>query len=150
MSLREQLTEDIKAAMKAGDKVRLGAVRLAVAAVKEKDVEPGRTGKATDEEITAVLQKMIKQRQESIEIYEKGGRPELAAGEKAEIDVLSGYLPKQMDEQAMEGAIAKVLKDLNAATVKDMGRVMGALKSAYAGQMDFGKANGVVKRLLGG
>jgi hypothetical protein len=150
MSLRERFTEDLKAAMKAGDKARLGAVRLAIAAMKEKDVEPGRSGKATDEEIVGVLQKMIKQRQDSIEAYVKGNRPELAAAEKAEVDVLAAYLPKQMDEAAMKAAIAALIAEVGAASVKDMGKVMGALKAKFAGQMDFGKANGVVKGLLGG
>lgn len=150
MSLRDKLNEDLRTAMKAGEKTRVGAIRMAIAAMKEKDVEPGRTGKATDDEILGLLNKLIKQRQESVEIYEKAGRAELAAAEQAEIAVLSAYLPKQMDEAAVSEAISAIVAETGAQSVKDMGRVMAALKAKYAGQMDFGRANGLVKQKLGG
>jgi hypothetical protein len=150
MSLRDKLNEDLRTAMKAGEKTRVGAIRMAIAAMKEKDVEPGRTGKATDDEILGLLNKLIKQRQESVEIYGKAGRVELAAAEQAEIAVLSAYLPKQMDEAAVSEAISAIVAETGAQSVKDMGRVMAALKAKYAGQMDFGRANGLVKQKLGG
>ncbi|MCB8821512.1 GatB/YqeY domain-containing protein [Microvirga rosea] len=148
--LRERFTADMKEAMKAGDKARLGAVRLIQAALKDKDIEARGAGKgqATDEEILALLQKMIKQRQESIAMYEQGGRPELAQQEKAEADVISSYLPKQMDDAEMKAAIEAAIAETGAASMKDMGKVVGTLRGKYAGRMDFAKASGLVKDLL--
>ena len=148
--LRERFTADMKEAMKAGDKGKLGAIRLIQAALKDKDIEARGAGKgqATDEEILALLQKMIKQRQESITMYEQGGRAELAAQEKAEAEVISSYLPKQMDDAEMKAAIEAAIAETGAASMKDMGKVVGTLRGKYAGRMDFAKASGLVKEML--
>jgi hypothetical protein len=146
--LRQRLSDDMKAALKAGDKERLGVVRLMLAAVKSADIEPGTKGEIDDAGIIAVLGRMVKQRRDSIEQYTKGGRPELAAKEAAEIAVIESYLPKQMSESEARAAIAAVIKETGAAGPKDMGRVMGALKTRHAGQMDMGRASGLVKELL--
>jgi uncharacterized protein len=152
MSLRETLMADVKTAMKAGDKPRLSAIRLVQAALKDKDIEARGLGKGqlTDEDIMGLLQKMVKQRQESIAIYAQAGRSELAAIEQAELDVIGGYLPKQMDEAEMDAAIAEVVQEVSAVSMKDMGKVVAALKAAYAGRMDFAKASQRVKKALGG
>ncbi|MDP3255053.1 MAG: GatB/YqeY domain-containing protein [Bosea sp. (in: a-proteobacteria)] len=151
-SLRERFMPDMKEAMKAGEKEKVAAIRLIIAALKEKDIEARGAGKgeATDEEVLGLLQKMIKQRQESISIYEANGRPELAAGEKAEVDVISAYLPKQMSDDEVKAAIAAAVAESGAASVKDMGKVIAILRANYAGQMDFGKASGLVKAALAG
>ena len=151
-SLRERFTSELKEAMKAGEKGRVGAIRLIQAALKDKDIEARGAGKgeASADEILALLQKMIKQRQESIAIYDANGRPELAAGERAEVDVISAYLPKQMDEDEVKAAIAAAVTESGAASVKDMGKVIAILRANYAGQMDFAKASGLVKAALGG
>jgi uncharacterized protein YqeY len=147
--MRARITQDIKDAMKAGDKARLTTLRLITAAIKDREL--GISGAPTevgDADVVAILQKMVKQRRESIATYEKAGRNDLADQEKAEIAILEGYLPKQMDEAGVKAAVAALVAELGAAGPKDMGRVMGALKERYAGQMDFGKASGVVKELL--
>lgn len=150
--MRQQFTEEMKTALKAGDKGRLAAIRLIIAALKEKDIEARGAGRteASPEEILGMLQKMIKQRQESADVYDKGGRPELAAGERAEIAVISSFLPKQMDETEVKAAIAGAIAAVGAASMKDMGKVVAELRGKYAGQMDFGKASGLVKAALGG
>ncbi len=150
MSLRDRFTQDLKEAMKAGDKGRLGTVRLIQAALKEKDIEARGAGReaAGDEEIMGLLQKMVKQRQESAGIYEQNGRPELAATERAEIAVIQGYLPKQMDEAETRAAIEAAIQETGAASMKDMGKVVGALRGRYAGGMDFSKASALVKEML--
>ena len=149
--LRDRFMSDLKEAMKGGDKPRLGTIRLVQAALKDKDIEARGAGKGpiSDDEILQLLQKMVKQRQESAKMYGDGGRPELAEQENAEIAVISAYLPKKMDEAEAKTAIAAVIAETGAAGVKDMGKVMGALKARYAGQMDFGKASPLVKQLLG-
>ena len=151
-SLREQFTADLKTAMKAGEKGKVASIRLIQAALKDKDIEARGAGKgeATADEILALLQKMIKQRQESIAIYDANGRPELAAGERDEVEVISSYLPKQMEEQEVKAAIEEVIAETGATSVKDMGKVIDALRAAYAGQMDFGKVSPMVKAALGG
>lgn len=151
-NLREQFTTDLKLAMKAGEKGKVASIRLIQAALKDKDIEARGAGKgeATADEILALLQKMIKQRQESIAIYDANGRPELAAGERDEVEVISSYLPKQMEEQEVKAAIEEVIAETGATSVKDMGKVIGALRAAYAGQMDFGKVSPLVKSMLGG
>jgi uncharacterized protein YqeY len=148
--MRARINEDVKTAMKAGDKARLSTLRLLTAAIKDKEVGVGGAAPAEvgDAEVIAILQKMVKQRRESIATYEKAGRTDLADQEKAEIAVLEGYLPKQMDEAGVKAAVAALIAELGAQGPKDMGRVMGALKERFAGQMDFGKASGVVKDLL--
>ena len=151
-NLRERFTGDLKEAMKAGEKGKVAAIRLVQAALKDKDIEARGAGKgeATPDEILALLQKMIKQRQESVELYEKGGRAELAAQEREEIAVITAYLPQQMSEDETKAAIAAEIAELGAAGMKDMGKVIAALKAKYAGQMDFGKASGLVKAALNG
>jgi uncharacterized protein len=148
--LRERFTTEMKEAMKAGDKSRLGAIRLIQAALKDKDIEARGNGKEplSDEEILALLQKMVKQRQESITMYEQGGRTELAQQEKDEVTVISSYLPQQMDEAETKAAIEAAIAETGAASMKDMGRVVAALRAKYAGRMDFAKASGLVKDLL--
>ena len=149
--LRDRFMSDLKEAMKAGDKPRLGTIRLMQAALKDKDIEARGAGKGpiSDDEILQLLQKMVKQRQESAKMYTDGGRPELAEQETAEIAVITAYLPKQMDEAEAKAAIAAVIAETGAAGVKDMGKVMCELKARFAGQMDFGKASPLVKQLLG-
>ena len=149
--LRNNINESVKAAMKAQDKPRLGTLRLMNAAIKNADIEAERAGKSlAEDDLLGLLQKMIKQRQESVEIYEKGGRKELADQERGEIEVIKGFLPQQMSEAEAKAAIAAVIKDTGAAGMKDMGKVMAALKERHAGTMDFGKASGLVKGLLSG
>lgn len=149
--MREQFTEMMKAAMKAGDKRRLATVRMIQAALKDRDIEARTSGKAVgNEEILALLQKLIKSRQESADIYAKAGREELAQQEREEIAIISEFLPKQMSEDEVKAAISAAITETGAASMKDMGKVVGALKAKYAGQMDFGKASGMVKGMLGG
>lgn len=151
-SLREQFTADLKTAMKAGEKGKVSTIRLIQSSLKDKDIEARGAGKGeiAPDEILALLQKMIKQRQESIAIYDANGRPELADGERAEVAVISAYLPQQMDEAQVKAAIEKAIAETGAAGVKDMGKVIGSLRAAYAGQMDFGKVSPMVKGMLGG
>jgi uncharacterized protein YqeY len=148
--LRERFTADMKEAMKAGEKGRLGAIRLIHAALKDKDIEARGNGKEplSDEEILAMLQKMVKQRQESIAMYEQGGRTELAQQEKDEVTVITSYLPQQMDEAETKAAIEAAIAETGAASMKDMGKVVGVLRGKYAGRMDFAKASGLVKDML--
>ena len=151
--LRDNLAEALKEAMRARDMTTVGAVRLILAKLKEVDIaartEASREGVA-DDRILSMLQGMIKQRNESVVLYEKGNRPELAAKEKAEIAVIERFLPKQMDETAVAAAVAEAMASTGAKTVKDMGGVMAALKTKYAGQMDFAKASAAVKKALAG
>jgi len=150
--LRDDINNALKDAMKAKNERTVSTLRLVNAALKNADIEARGTGKPplTDADVLAVLQKMIKQRQESKEMYEKGGRPELAAQEGEEIAVIAAYLPRQMSDAEMQAAIEAAIKDIGAAGMKDMGKVIGALKAKYAGQMDFGKASGLVKAALSG
>jgi uncharacterized protein len=151
--LRDNLAEALKEAMRARDMTTVGAVRLILAKLKEVDIaartEASREGVA-DDRILSMLQGMIKQRNESVVLYEKGNRPELAEKEKAEIAVIERFLPKQMDEAAVADAVAEAVASTGAKTVKDMGGVMAALKAKYAGQMDFAKASAAVKKTLAG
>ena len=148
--MREKLTEEIKAAMKAGDKSRLTTLRLIQSAIKDRDIANRGNAKdaASDDEILQILAKMVKQREESAKAFDDGGRPELAANERAEIAIIRDFLPKQMDAAETEAAIRAVIAETGAAGVKDMGKVMAALREKFAGQMDFGKASAVVKGLL--
>jgi uncharacterized protein YqeY len=150
--LREQLTTAMKEAMKAGDKTRLGTVRMIQAKVKDKDIEARGAGRetATNDEILALMQKMIKERGESADIYEKAGRQELADQERAEAEVIATFLPKQMDEGETRAAIDASIAALGASSMKDMGKVVADLRAKFAGQMDFAKASGMVKAALGG
>jgi uncharacterized protein YqeY len=136
--------------MKSGEKLKLSTLRLVNAAIKNADIEARGQGKGPldDAALLGLLQKMIKQRQESVELYEKGGRAELAAGERGEIEVIQGFLPKQMSDAEVEAAIKAAVAETGAASVKDMGKVIGVLRGKYAGQMDFGRASGLVKAAL--
>jgi uncharacterized protein len=149
--LREKLNEATKEALKAGDKLKLSTLRLMTAAVQNGDIEARTAGKKplSDEELLGIFQRQIKQRNESVDLYEKGGRAELAKQERDEIEVIKGFLPQQMSEAEVKSAIAAIIKETGAASVKDMGKVMAALKERHAGKMDFGKASGAVKGLLG-
>lgn len=149
--MREKVTEEVKAAMKAGDKPRLTTLRLIQSAIKDRDIANRGNAKdaASDDEILQILAKMVKQREESAKAFDDGGRPELAANERAEIAIIRDFLPKQMDAAETEAAIRAVIAETGGAGVKDMGKVMAALREKFAGQMDFGKASGVVKGLLG-
>jgi hypothetical protein len=151
-SLRERFTADLKEAMKAGEKGKVSTLRLITSALKDKDIEARGLGKpeTTPDEILALLQKMVKQRQESIAIYDANARPELAEGERAEVAVIENYLPRQMDEDAMKAAIAAAVIESGATSVKDMGKVIAILRANHAGQMDFAKASGLVKAALAG
>ncbi len=148
--LREELQKALKESMLAHDAATTSAVRLIIAGQKEKDVEARGKGakEATDAELMAMMQSMIKQRHDSIKMYLDGNRPELADKEKAEIAVIERFLPKQMSEEEATAAIKAIIAETGAASMKDMGKVMGALKSKYAGQLDMGKANGIIKGLL--
>jgi uncharacterized protein len=150
--LRDNINNALKDAMKAGDAPRVSTLRLVNSSLKNADIEARGQGKPalSDEEALGVLQKMIKQRHESVDLYEKGGRPELAAAERAEIAIIEKYLPAQMTDHEISETVAALLKETGASAMKDMGRVMAALKERYAGKLDFGKASGAVKKMLSG
>ncbi len=145
--MRAKINADLKTAMTAGDKQRVGTLRLINAAIQSAEIE---AKKDLDEAgVLAVMTKMVKQRRDSIAQYTSGGRPDLAATEQAEIEVIEAYLPKQMADDAVSAAIADAIKETGAASPKDMGKVMGVLKAKHAGQMDFQKASAAVKAALG-
>lgn len=148
--MRERLTTALKEAMRAGDKPRLSTIRLVQAAIKDKDIEARGAGreKANEEEILALLQKLIKQRQESAKIYADAGRPELADQENTEAAIITEFLPAQLSEEEVAAAIAAAISETGAEGVKDMGRVIALLKERFAGRLDFGKASGLVKAKL--
>jgi uncharacterized protein YqeY len=149
--LRDRINDGTKLAMKAGDKLRLSTLRLVSAAIKNAEIEARTSGKTlTDDDLLGLLQKMIKQRQESVELYDKGGRKELADQERGEIKIIQEFLPQQMSEAEAKAAIAEVIRQEGASGMKDMGKVMAALKAAYAGKMDFAKASALVKSQLAG
>lgn len=153
MNLRERLQESMKDAMLKKESARLSSIRLIIAKLKEKDIDArgkGNSDGIADDEILAMLQSMIKQRQESISLYQQGGRAELAAKEEAEIHVIQQFLPRQMDSSEAENAIRGLIAELQASSIKDMGKVMAELKARYGGQLDMGKASGQIKSLLGG
>ena len=136
--------------MKNHEAERLSTVRMILAGIKEKDVDARGKGKecASEADILSMMQTMIKQRQESAKIYREGNRAELAEKEEAEIAVIQGFLPKQMDDAEVEAAVRAAIEETGAASMKDMGKVMGALKQKYAGQMDFGAVSGKIKAML--
>ena len=150
--LRDDINNAVKEAMKARDERKLSTLRMVNSTIKNADIEARGNGKPplSDADLLGVLQKMIKQRQEAAELYEKGGRAELVAQERDEIAVISAYLPKQMSDDDVKAAIAAAVAETGAAGMKDMGKVVGILKGKYAGQMDFGKASGLVKAALSG
>ena len=149
--MRDALNAELKTAMKAGEKRRVDTIRLINAALKDRDIEARGQGKVlSEQDILALMQKMIKSRQESLEIYTKNDRPELAAIESDEIAIIQGFLPAQMSDADVIAAVEGAIAETGATSIKDMGKVVGVLKTKYAGQMDFAKASGVVKAKLAG
>jgi uncharacterized protein len=147
--MREQFNSALKTAMKAGDKRRVETLRLVNAAIKDRDIEARGQGKTvSDADILALLQKMVKSREESRDIYLKAGRNELATQEAEEIAIIQDYLPQQMGEAEVAAAVEAAIAETGAASIKDMGKVVAALKAKYAGQMDFAKASAAVKAKL--
>lgn len=153
MALREDITAALKDAMKSGDKKKLSTLRLMQAAIKDKDINSRTEGHdselTSDTGIVELFAKMVKQRQDSVAAFEQGGRPELAQNERDEITVIQSFMPKQMSDEEAKAAVAGVIAAVGATSVKDMGKVMAELKAKFAGQMDMGKAGGIVKALLG-
>jgi uncharacterized protein YqeY len=148
MTLKERINEDMKTAMRSGEKDRLAVIRLLQAAIKQREVDERVT--LDDAQVMAVLEKMIKQRRESIVAFEKGGRADLVAKEGAEIGVLQPYLPAQLSEAELDALIAEAIQSTGAATIKDMGKVMGVVKSKAAGKADMGAVGARIKAKLGG
>ena len=150
--LRDDINNALKDAMKAGEARRVSTLRLVNSSLKNADIEARGLGKPAlnDEELLSLLQKMIKQRHESVELYQKGGRADLVAQEQGEIEIISAYLPAQMAESEIVDTVAALVRETGATAMKDMGRVMAALKERYAGKLDFAKASGAVKKLLSG
>ena len=148
--LRDQINNALKNALKAGDTRRVSTLRLINAEILKRETSAAERLSLTDVDILDVMGKMIKQRQESLDIYEKAGRAELAAQEREEIEIISAYLPRQLSDIEAGEAISALIKELEAATLKDMGRTMAALKDRFAGRMDFSKASAMVKKLLAG
>ena len=149
--LRETLTSEMKDAMRNKDKLRLGTVRLILAALKDRDISMRTKSDAkemTDDDVIEILSKMVKQRKESIVAYEEAGRAELAEQEKEEMAVICEFLPKQMEDSEIDGAVKSVITELGATGLKDIGKIMGALKSKYGATMDFSKASALTKELL--
>jgi uncharacterized protein len=148
--LREKLSEVLKEAMKAKDSRRLSTVRLIQSAIKDRDIANRGTGKdaASEDEILQILQKMVKQREESAKIYEDAGRAELANQEREEVEILKTFMPEQLSDEKVDEIVAGVVAETGAAGMKDMGKVMAVLRERYAGQMDFAKASGVIKAKL--
>lgn len=151
MSLRQKLNDAMKEAMKAKDAKRLATLRLVLAALKDRDIA-ARTETSRDllgdDEILSLLAKMIKQRDESATAFDAGNRPELAAGEREEIAIIRSFMPAQMDEAGVQQAAEAIIAELGATSIKDMGKVMAAMKERYAGQMDFARASAVIKTAL--
>lgn len=149
--LRDRLRSALTEAMREKQKRKMGAIRLILAAVKDRDIAArveDRGEEDDDAVISQILVKMVKQRRESIKAYEEGGRPELADQEREEITIIEQFLPKQMSEAEIEEAVSRAISEVNAEGLKDIGRVMGTLKSNFAGQMDFGRASALVKQEL--
>ena len=149
IALRDAVSAQMKEAMKAGDKTRVGALRLVIAALKDREIEARGAGKIVSRaDELALLTKMVKSRQESLAIYQQAKRDDLAAQESAEIAVINEFLPKQLDEAQVTAAAKAAIAETGATTVRDMGKVVSALKERYPGQMDFAKASAIVKALL--
>ena len=153
MSLRAQINDALKDAMKAGDKRRVSTLRLMNSAIKDKDIlsrtEGHDSALTPDAGLIDLFAKMVKQRQESVAVFEQGGRPELAQAEREEIAIIQSYMPKQLSDDDAKAAVAAIIKAVGAASIKDMGKVMAELKAKYAGQMDMAKAGAIVKGMLG-
>tara|TARA_R110002072_G_scaffold20417_5_gene74148 strand:- start:40 stop:498 length:459 start_codon:yes stop_codon:yes gene_type:complete len=151
--LRDRLSEALKSSMKEKNQVAVSTLRLILTAVKDRDIAARSKGVddgISDSDILQVLQTMVRQRHDSIEMYKQGNRPELAAREAEEIEVIESFMPRQLGDAEIEAAIASVIEDTGAASIKDMGKAMGALRERYAGQMDFGKASAMLKARLSG
>jgi uncharacterized protein YqeY len=148
--LRQKIAGATRDAMKAQDKARLSALRMVGAAITNLDIEARGQGReaAPDEAVVALLRKLVKQREEAAGLYDKGGRADLAAGERAEIEVIRAFLPAEMSEADVRAAVAAAIAATGAAGGKDIGKVMAALKASHGGQMDFGKANAIVRQML--
>lgn len=148
--MREAIIADLKEAMKTQDKCRVSTLRLISAAIKDRDIAARSQGKDSlaNDDVLELLTKMIRQRVESIKVYEEAGRLELAERERQEIGIIRGYLPKQLDEEEVRTACASVVQEIGATGLRDMGRTMSALKERFAGKMDFGQASCVVKKML--
>ena len=152
MGLRDSFTAEMKAAMKSGDQRRLSTVRMIMAGLKDRDIDArgkGNPNGIDEADILRLLQGMVKQRRESMELYKQGNRPELVQQEQEEIVVIESFLPKQMSEAEADAAIKAAIAATGAQSVKDMGKVMAALKEKHSGQLDMSKAGGMVKKLLG-
>lgn len=150
--MRETINAAMKQAMRDKEALRLSTLRLVMAAIKDRDIAlrvDGVEHSIADDEILAILGKMIKQRKDSAQAYENADRQELAQQELSEIKIIQEFLPKQLSDEEVEEAVKKAIAETEASSIRDMGKVMGALKGAYTGQMDFGKAGGTVKALLG-
>ncbi len=148
---RDKLTAEMKAAMLAQDKLRLSTVRLMIAALKERDIDArgkGNMDGISDADILSMIQGMVKQRKDSITLYEQGGRLDLVEKEQAEIVILQGFLPEQLDGEALQKVVADMIRELGASSLKDMGRVMAELRARHAGSMDFSVAGAIVKQML--
>lgn len=147
--IREKIKAELVSAMKEHNEAKTSTLRMINSAIKDKDIAARPKADAiSDEEILSLFQSMIKQRKESIELYQKGGRDDLVSKEKAEIDLITSFMPAQMDDDAIQAAIKEVIAQTGAVSIRDMGKVMGALKAKYAGQMDFGKASALIKAQL--
>ena len=150
--MRDRINSAMKQAMRDKEVLRLSTLRLVMAAIKDRDIAArvdGVDNSVSDDEILAILGKMIKQRKDSATAYGNAGRTELAVQELSEIEIITGFLPKQLNDDEIEDVVKKVINDSGASGIRDMGKVMGLLKKSYTGQMDFGKAGGLVKSLLG-
>ncbi|MGA0345569.1 MAG: GatB/YqeY domain-containing protein [Alphaproteobacteria bacterium] len=151
MMLRDDVSAELKEAMRAKNTVKTATLRLILAAIKDRDIAARTDGVFEgigEEEVLKVLQTMVKQRRESIKMYEQGNRPELAAQEAQEITIIQSFLPEQMDDQEIEAAVTAVIKEIEANSLKDMGTSMGLLRERYSGRMDFGKASAILKSVL--
>jgi uncharacterized protein YqeY len=149
--LRSELSESLKEAMRAKDKCATSTLRLVLAALKDRDIAArpdGEKAEVDDNEILSMLETMVKQRRESIKMYDQGGRPELAERERDEIVIIEKFLPKQLDDGDIEKAVVAAIADAGAESLKQMGKVMGVLRERHAGQMDFGKAGAIAKQRL--
>jgi uncharacterized protein YqeY len=149
--MREAVASALKDAQKSQNKERVSTLRLVNAAIQDRDISNRGAGKgpADNDEVLQILTKMVKQREESAKAFDDGGRPELAVKERSEIEILREFLPTQLNDDETRAVIAEAIAETGAASVKDMGKVMGVLKAKYTGQLDFAKAGGVIKQLLG-
>ena len=151
MALREKINQQFNTALKNKNKTLVSTLRLIIAAIKERDIANRKGGKkeeVKDQEITKVLQKMKKQRQDSASLYEKGGRQELLNVEKAEIEIIDTFLPKQLNEEETKKICKEIIESIGASSIKDMGKIMGSLKQKHSDSIDFSRANVIIKGLL--